>query len=337
MNPAGAVVWILPAGGILLSAVFFLASMRRGGFSLARSAAGFLLGLLLSFLFSKGLYVLLNYASLQSFGAGKWFRLVPEEFSFAAGGIGFCLGTLAVWTGRPGAPAAAADRLAFPGCLLAACLRFGEIFHGELGLADVSSMGLPDLESGALFARFPFAVQDAWGYWYPSVSTVSALLILLVGVYALVMRKKQDHASGLPGGMVFESCAFLLCALRFFLELTRMKSLIFYFVHVDQVLCALVMAALMIWAGLRGRHGGGRFPVVCFVLFLLCIALNGVTQYLMDKPWQFESLLPESAFSWISDNLAPFSFSLLLLTSVLPVVLYFLLLRKVRSVPGGNG
>ena len=337
MTPTSLPYGIVLLCGILLSACLYLFSVRRIGLSLLRAAAGFLAGLLLAFVFAKALYVFLNYTSLKEYGLRKWIRLAPEEFSFVAGGIGFCLGTLCVWFGNPKALSAAADRLASPGCLLAACLRFGEIWLGQLGLADTYSIGLPDIESGSLLARFPFAVPDAWNYWYPALSTLSSLLILLVGGYALYLRKKQDHALGDPPGMVFETSAFLLCAVRFFLELMRMQCLIFYFVHVDQVLCALVMAALMIHAGLRVRKSTGRFPLVYPILLVLCFALNGTVQYLMDKPWQFEPLLPENVFAWISDNLSAFGWSVLLLTSVLPVVLFFLLQRKVRSAPAGNG
>lgn len=332
-NPAYPILLLC---GILLSAVLYLLSSRRGGLSLPRAAAGFLSGLLLAFLFAKALYVLLNGVSLSDRGPEKWFRLVPEEFSFVAGAVGFCLGALAVHAGNPENLSKAADRLVFPGCLLAACLRFGEIYLGQLGLTEPWSLGLPDLESGSLFARFPFAVPDAWGSWYPAVSTLSALLILLTGLWGLYLLKKQNHASGDPAGMVFETCAFLLCCFRFFLELTRMKSLIFYFVHADQVLCAVVMTVLMIRAGLRLRKSSGRFPFAFPILLSACFALNGAVQYLMDKPWQFEPVLPEGVFTWISENLAPFGSSLLLLTSLLPAVLFLLLRRKIRQAGAGK-
>ena len=39
-------------------------------------------GLVLAYFFAKGVYVALNYSALKANGAGKWFLLVPEQFSF---------------------------------------------------------------------------------------------------------------------------------------------------------------------------------------------------------------------------------------------------------------
>ena len=309
----------------LLSAGLYLYAARRAGLSALRAAAGYLLGLLLAFVCAKGLYVLLFGAGLNETGFRKWTRLVPEEFSFMAGAAGFCLGNLLPWAGRRKALRAAADRLVFPGCLLAAAVRFGEIFSGLLGTADLYSLGLGDLRDGALFARFPFAVRDAWGDWYPAVSTLSAALILAVGVRALRQERKKAFSSG---GQVFEQGAFLFCVIPFFLELVRVKSLVFYFVHVDQALCAVAMLALLLRACFRRRAGGGRFPVLFPVLLAGCFAVNGVTQYLMDKPWTVERLLRGRVFEWFMTNLVPVSFTALLLTTIAPAVLMLLLYRR---------
>jgi len=337
MNPIPGTYRITAAAGILLSAALFLHTARKNGLPLSRAAMGWAAGLLSALILSKAVYVLFSLPALEQYGPGKWFRAVPEEFSFAAGGIGFCLGFAAAWPRRREVLPRALDLAVLPGCVLAAALRFGGIWLGELELADMYSLGLSEIREGSLFARFPFAVPDAWGYWYLSVSTLSAFLILCVGCHGLfLLRKKQDHASEFSEGMVFERSAFLLCAIRFFLELTRMKSFIFYFVHVDQVLCALVMLGLTVRGCLRFREKAGRFPVLCPVLLLFCIAVNGVTQYLMDKPWQFESLMSESVFTWVNENLAVFGYALLLLTSVLPAVLFLLLQRKIRRAPRGT-
>ena len=327
MDSNGTLYWIIAAAGILLSGVLFVCLARRRGFPVGRAAAGFLAGLGLALLFAKGVYVCFYYASLDQYGFAKWFRAVPKEFSFVAGAAGFCLGPVLLFFKNRHRFPALLDCLAAPGCLLAACLRFGEIFLGQLGLSDVYAMGLPDIADGSFLARFPFAVQDAWGVWYLSVSTLAALAALGIGLAAFLRLRKDT----VPAGMVFERCAFLLCAVRFFLELTRMECMIFFFVHVEQALCAIMMAILFVHTGQRLKKTGRRFPVLSLVFFILCIALNGIVQYLQDKPWKFQALFTEDAFRWLNANLRWFGYVLLLATTVIPIILYLRIWHKAKG------
>ena len=320
---------VVAGAGALLSVCLLVFRAGRRGFSPPRALAGSLLGLLLSLLLAKSVWLLFFAASLGAEDAGKWFRAVPGEFSFTAGCIGFCLGPALAWLRRRDRLPALMDLLAFPGCLLAAFVRFAEIFWGQLGLADVYTLGLPDIPDASLLARFPFAVRDAWGIWYLAVSTLSAVLALAVAACALLRTRAK--ARPLPAGTVFERSAFLLCAACFFLDLTRMETLVFMWVHVNQALCALVMLALAVRAACRQQKASGRFPVFSLALTFLCFVLNGFAQYLADKPWVFEPLLPDGVFSWMNDNLLPLVWSLLLLTALVPVLLHGRLLRKAAA------
>ena len=303
--------WVAFSAGVLLSGGLFVLSARRGGFSVRRAAACFLCGILMALLAAR-----LFHAAW--YGAGEWFGMDPRSFSFAAGCAGFCAGSVLPCLRRREEIPALLDCLAVPGCVLVAFARFGEIFLGQLGLADVYSFGLPDIREGSLLARFPFAAADAWGYWYLSVSTLAALLALAAAAYGLWLKGKKKTASG----VLFERCAVLLCSGRLFLELTRMESLIFRYVHLDQALCALFMLGFVIRACIRRKKTAGRFPVLPLVLVILCIAVNGVTQFLMDKPWMFEPVLPEGIYRWLNDNLKVFGLCLLLVTAVLPAVIH---------------
>ena len=333
MHSAPTLYYFILALGLLVSGFLFLRGARKSGLNLCRAAGIFALGLVLGYFFAKGVYVLLHYSALKSYGIGKWFLLTPEHFSFVGGAIGFCLAPV-LCAGKRKVPAYL-DRLALPGCLLAAVMRFDEIFLGELGLADPRSLGLRDLCDGDLAARFPFAVRDTWGVWYLSVSTTAALLAIVIMIcLSLRARKEKRLGRVMPEGMLFERCAFLLCSVRLFLELTRLDCMIFFFVHVDQVLAAVVMLILFIRAGLRLKRRGGRFPAVSLVICLLGYTVNGLTQYLMDKPWHFESLMTREAFTWLNRNLNSFGFSVLLATTVVPVILYLLLCRKITKTAG---
>jgi hypothetical protein len=210
-------------------------------------------------------------------------------------------------------------------------MRFDEIFLGELGLADLRDIGLQDMTDGDLFARFPFAVKDSWGVWYLAVCTIAALMILvIIGCMALRARKGRP----LPEGLRFERFVFLVCAVRLFLELTRLDCLIFFFVHVDQVLAAVVMLILFIRAGYRVKQRSGRFPGWALVIYLISYVLNGIMQYAMDKPWHFQSLLPEGVYNWLAYNLSSFGTCVLLATTIVTVILYLCLCRKETKTAG---
>lgn len=303
--------WITFAAGVLLSGRLVAALARRDGFPVRRTLACFLCGAAVSLLSARLFH-------MAWFGAGGRSPLDPRSFSFAAGCAGFCLGAALPSFRRRAELPALMDCLAVPGCLLIAFARFGEIFLGQLGLADVYSLGLPDIPEGSLLARFPFAAADAWGYWYLSVSTLASLLALAVAGFALW----AGHNGQTAPGVLFDRCAVLLCSIRLFLELTRMESLVFRYVHLDQALCALFLLGLVARACLRQKKTAGRFPVLPLVLVILCIALNGAVQFLMDKPWVFEPLLPEGIWRWLNDNLKGFGLSLLLLTAVLPAAIH---------------
>ena len=325
------IYWIVLSAGILLSAGLFVLSAYQSDLPAGRAAAGFAAGLVLAYFFAKGMYVMLNLAALQEYGGvAKWFRLEPREFSFAAGGIGFCLGPVLVSLDHRDSIPRLMDQLAIPGCILAAFVRFGEIFLGDLGLMDLYTVGLPDIPENGILARFPFAVSDDFGIWFLAVSTLSAFLFLAVAVWLSCLKQKSRRtATGMENGVIFERGAFLICSVPFLLEIVRMESLIFYFVHVDQVLCALVMIAMVIRSSLRIRKNTGRFPKWPVILTLVFITLNGITQYLMDKPWKFANLMPEALFRWITENLKAFGNITLLLTVVALVTVFLLLCRKV--------
>ena len=323
-NPQEGYYLIALAAGVLLSGGLFAAARRRGGVPVRRAAAEYLAGILAALILAKAFY-----AALNGYGPAKWFRTDPREFSFIAGAAGFCLGPALVSLRRREKIPALLDDLAAPGCLLAAFIRFGEIFWGQLGLADVWSLGLPDIREGSLLARFPFAARDAWGFWYLSVSTLAAGAALAAAVYALCRGKK----GGFPAGVLFERCAVPLCAVRMFLELTRMESFIIHFVHVDQALGALLMLLMIIHACVRRKRAAGRFPALPLALAVFCILLNGTVQFLMDKPWMFEKLIPAGLFLWINDNLKPFGYSLLLLTVAVPAAAHAALCGKGQKQP----
>ena len=319
------------SAGILLSAILFVIRVRRAGLSVSRSLIGFLAGILCAALLAKAVCVAFYYPALNDmYGLGKWIRLIPGEFSFVGGCVGFCAGIVIPWLRQRRHISRLLDQWALPGCLLAAFARFSEIFLDSTGLAEISVTGLPDIEDGSLLARFPFAVPDPWGLWYFAVSTLTALLLMIICACTLI-REKRGMLNAAPAGQSFCWTVFMMCVVRFFLELTRMESLIFFFVHIEQVLSALVMLGICIRMGLVLRKRTGRFPRWAIPCLLGCFVINGLTQFLLDKPWKFEFLMPEAVFSWVNANLSGFCYVIFLLTSVGLILICFRLDAQLRK------
>ncbi len=317
------------AAGLILSAVLFLLRGRRRGLPLLRAGSGFAAGVLLAFVCAKLVYVAFSPSLIADHRADEWL-FAPEKISFVAGCAGFCLGVALPFIRQRGRVSAVLDAWAVPGCLMAAFARFAEIFLYMAGLADLYTVGLPDIPDGSLLARFPFAAADNYGYWYFAVSTLAAFLILIVTLLTF-LRERKVRGIAADAGMTFCYAAFLLCCIRLLLELPRIESLIFYFVHVDQALAALVMIFLTVAVCRRRRKQTGHFPVWPLIALLLCFALNGLTQFLRDKPEKFESVMPADMYYWVCDHLPVFSYSVFLLTALLPVAGYIVLDLRLRA------
>ena len=319
------------AAGVLLAGVLFAFRMKKKGekhapvFAAVSAAAGFVAGWLLS----KVIFLVLNGLDLLAeYGAGAFFRTGAEEFSFAAYAIGAAAaiaGLARISRGKgllQGTAAETMDALALPGCLLIAWARMCELYLGQLGLGEMATMGLPEIEEGSLLAFFPVSVADPWGGRLLAVCTLEALAALVIGITCLLPKNRC-----LPAGQCFEKAVFRLCAVQIFLEIMPIVSAAFYFVHVDQALCAIVVCVLEgVWC-VRIRRAGKKVPVAAPVLLVLCLTVNGLTQYFMDKPWQLEGVLPEAAFEWMNENLAQLGFAIMLLT-VLGVLWTGRMLRK---------
>lgn len=319
------------AAGLILSAVLFVFRTQRRKLPLSFSLGGFAAGVLLAFIFAKLVYVAFSPSLTADHALSEWIW-APEKSSFVAGCAGFCLGVVLPCIRRRGYTFRMLDAWAVPGCLLAAFVRFAEIFLKMSGLADLYNVGLPDIPDGSLLARFPFAAADDYGYWYFAVSTLAAFLILVVALLTF-LRERNVRGNPADAGMTFCHAAFLLGCVPFLLDLPRIESLVFYFVHVEQALSGLIMIFLAVWICRRRRKQTGHFPVWPLVCLFLCYALNGLTQFFSDKLWKLESVIPEGIYNWLSDahTLSLFSYSVFLMTTLLLVAGYLILDCRLRA------
>ena len=125
------------------------------------------------------------------------------------------------------------------------------------------------------WAKFPFAVQDAFEQWRLSVFIMEALLAAAVLGYAKLWRKK------VPGELFSIAFGWLMMG-HLFLETLRAESICWGFVRVQQLFCAVMGLVLLLGWNIRNRLGGKRFGRD-LLIYLLCVGLIVFAQYAMDK------------------------------------------------------
>ena len=147
-----------------------------------------------------------------------------------------------------------------------------------LALARAAEM-FADFGWGAVvegkWARFPFAVQDAFEQWRLAVFFAEALLAMVVLFYARAWRRKM------PGELFSIAFGWLMMG-HLFLETLRAESICWGFVRVQQLFC--VIAALMLMVGWNGKNKlGGKRLLRDILIYAVCIGLIVFAQYAMDK------------------------------------------------------
>ena len=265
----------LYAAGLVVSGLLFAYRLGKAGEKRLCALIGMILGLPLSYAGAK-LFFLLHNAGLdiRNWSAETMFQPRWEELSFVGGCLGFTLG---IWLAakilriRGGK---ALDLFAVPGCILIAFARMAEAGMETIGQGDMPSF-LPEV--------FPFALKDAWGASL-AVFTLEAIAAVCCAVWLLLAERKQAAA-----GKQFEKACIVLCSVQLFLEMLIVNywiPFIISFVHLDQVLCAVILLVLVIRLSVRIKKAG---PAIVTALLM---GLNALMQYVQDKPYLFP--LPES-------------------------------------------
>ena len=272
------------------------------------------IGLVSGYLLSKLLYIAGTlFYPFSVYGIAAMIRIEASEFSFFGGCLGYVLGLVIAARIFSVDRKTMMDRFAMPGCLMAALFRFGTLYLSEIGLGDFQTLGLAAVEDGSMLAFFPLAVRGPYGDWWMAVSTLECL----AGVGCALYAWTKENAYAARPGELFKRTAILLCSTQMFLELIHSLSNITYFVHSEQLYCALyilivtIIAARTIMKNQPEAHGWKWI-----VFAILWIAMNGIVQFMMDKPYGFLALLPENAANWVYDHLAMIGYGLILISVI---------------------
>ena len=320
---------ILIAAGCMAAVILFARGLKHRDIAPVYALPFTAAGLLLAFILGKAFFLLFNSYQLSFAGL---FSFAPSEFSFTGCLIGLVLGVaLSARIARSPVPSVL-DSFALPCCILAAFVRFAEAFAGDLGLAEMATFGLDEISEGSALAFFPFAVRDQWGQWLLALSTLETIGALIAAILVIRHDTAGKRVPAVPRkGTLIEPALFMICAFGLFFETAKISGVVFYYVHIEQLLSALVMLGLLIRLCSRLSRAGRQLPWLPVGLFLLCVALNGFSQYFLDKAWRFSGLFSETVFSWLSSHLEQVCYGVMLLTAVCMLVLYHFAFRKDRA------
>ena len=263
-------LWIAAGLAACVLAMLWQTNCRR---SEALPAVGTLvISTLTGFVCAKVGYVLLQLQSTLVYdGPAAFFYLDADSFSFFFG-IAGAFGGMALSALMLKRPVVCWLNLAAPcAALFLAFLRAGEKSLGTLGVGKF-------VPEGSLFARFPFAVSNAYGEHLYAVFYLEALFALVLAICLLLCRKGSwaSHRA--------ELCAFFLALPQVLCESLRARCIRWGFVRLEQLLCGLLMLGLLIYACARMK--GSKTFLRRFWragAAALLIAVIGLLEYALDK------------------------------------------------------
>ncbi len=272
-----AYLWIMLFGSAAVFALYGLRCARASRLEALRKNAW--LAALLSFVFSAlfgavlarlGYALLMQELDFEYEGIAALEQLLEFEIdtvSFIFGAVGVCLGVLlANRLLRKGAVLAGMDAFAPFGALLAALFRLGELFFGSYGAGG-------NLPEGSPLAFFPFAlkinVAGGYSYWAWAVCVLSAVFALVWAAVAFFRLRSM----GRPGFCFLLTLFFLSLPQVLCESLRHNVSMLWLFVHVEELLCVLVLLGVMlVWVLGSGR--GLSFPRRFWPLGILALGVG---------------------------------------------------------------
>ena len=271
------VLCMVPAAFVLFVVLNLLHSDRRGA---AAAAVSFPLCAVLGFIFAKLFYVLLMESG-NIIAWGEWdalFSMEPAHFCFTGGAVGAWLGVLLAAKITGYKPAGKLlDRFALPGALLIAGLRMAEMELGSLGTGRY-------IDTPADSSFLILAVYNRYGEPHVAVFVWEAVAAAVIGLLSL--RSESNRP-----GQRFETAVFRLCTCQILLENIRSRALSWGFVRVEQLLCAVILMALVLLACARStkKQGAVRFLPALY-LFLCIAAIIGIEFLRQRSPSRFMGL-----------------------------------------------
>ncbi len=203
-------------------------------------------------------------------------RIDYDNLSFFFGGVGAVLGVLlANRLTRGSAVAEGMDAFAPFGALLVCLFRLGENAFGSYGAGTI-------LPEGSPLTFFPFAVEisvdGGYSYWGWAVCSLSALFALIWAAVAFFRFRGIGRK-----GLSLTLTLFFLALPQILCESLRRRGMFWLFVHVEQVLCGVLLVAVLLFWILRS---GKQLPFLRrwapLLITLVCFGLLVADEFAID-------------------------------------------------------
>lgn len=257
-------IWWM-AGSALITAGFHYFLARNLQKRALLTGLTFLFGILLGIVCAKALYCMTQFYYMEGF----WETVFSEDmtlWSYYGGVMGVILAAALSGriTGNGGMKAL--NVYAPAGMLMAALARFGE---GFLGLVGAGRMHMEAEWTHFFLLAVPNSRQTIW---YLAVYSLAGFAYLIVCAISLFRFKRKR----------FIRTLYYLCLPQIMLESLRNISLIYHeFVRIEQLLCMIVMVAILIlygfWAGKQQKR---RFLPA--LLSLVCAGVFVAVEFALD-------------------------------------------------------
>ena len=272
--------WLSLAAALALGTAWMALRAKKRGMKTAPVFAGVLLGAVLAFALSKGLFTaLLSSKVWPRYGWASLLRMDAAEFSFIGGCLGMTLGIALGAKLHKISPPKMLSLFAPAGALMAVGARAAEIF--------LDMQGAGSYVENETFARAPFAISNEWGEWFWAVFLLEALAALVVAV-VFGVRKKEDAIDGLR----FERVVYYLCVPQILCESLRALGMRWGFVRIEQVLCGVILEGLLVYGCLRCKKTVGFWKRFwpCFAA-IGCVGVVVGVEFGLDRMQQIPDYL----------------------------------------------
>lgn len=272
----------LALGAVICTGLFAWRLHRRemnAHAALVTLPAAVLLGLVMS----KLSYFLLELRDQYTrYGMAGLLTERPSEFSFVGGCAGVVLAVIIAARLMKLRPMQALDAFAPCGALMAAFARACE------GLLDPMSMvGVGNFVENDALWFFPVAVENAMLYsWFYAVFMLEAACALICAVVGFAV---SHHRQSAPGRVFLHTLVFLALP-QVFSERMLSQCMRWGFVRIEQLLCAVIAFAVILYACIKQR--GGWKTYLPAVLALVCMAVLIDMEFTLDNKPPFGLALP---------------------------------------------
>lgn len=263
--------------GTVICTGLFAWRLQRNGLKKTTAAAALPLLVLLGVASAKLFYCLVKLPEqIDNYGLGALIRTSPAEFSFVGGCAGVVLAVLLAARLTKQKAGAVLDAFAPCGALLAAVIR------GAEGLLDpMSLVGIGDVVMNEQHCFFPVAVYNEMLYaWFYAVFMLEAVLALIVAAAGFLLTWKRTYATG----RVFLHTALFLALPQIFSERMLGQCPKWGFVRIEQLMCALIVFAVILYACIRRGMLKAYVPAL---LCLLCAAVLIWIEFTLDNKLLF--------------------------------------------------